>query len=232
MTEDPKSDTPPAFDYFELDSSRIDTSIVRSIGIARDINAIVVDVNGNLISASIHMEAFSERTINPLKRDLKQLLKENKDKQKIINSIISCILSNRGRIKASQIQDESAPNNNGHNNHKRSEGGNNARILVELASLKENTEQFFKDQYGRPYVAVRLRKDKILAIMPLKSSKYKHYLSKLFRENRQGEIVGEDTINNAISSLSADADFDGETIPLHVRVACGQKENKAKERYD
>jgi len=52
------------------------------------------------------MEAFSERTINPLKRELKQLLKENKDKQKIINSIISCILSNRGRIKASQIQDD------------------------------------------------------------------------------------------------------------------------------
>jgi hypothetical protein len=56
LTEDPKSDTPPAFDYFELDSSRIDTSIVRSIGTTRDINAIVVDVNGNLISASIHME--------------------------------------------------------------------------------------------------------------------------------------------------------------------------------
>ena len=198
MTENPKSDTPPAFDYFELDSSRIDTSIVRSIGTTRDINAIVVDVNGNLISASINMEAFSEKTINLLKRDLKQLLKENKDNQKIINSIINCILSNIDRIKASQIQVESAPNNNGHNNHKRSEGGNNARILVELASLKENTEQFFKDQYGRPYVAVRIGKDKILTIMPLKSSKYKRYLSKLFRENREGEIVGEDTINNAI----------------------------------
>jgi hypothetical protein len=156
---------------------------------------------------------------------LKQLLKENKDNQKIINSIINCILSNIDRIKASQT-----PDNNRHNNHKRSEGGNNARILVELASLKENTEQFFKDQYGRPYVAVRLGKDKILTIMPLKSSKYKRYLSKLFRENREGEIVGEDAVNSAISSLSADADFDGETIPLHVRVAWGQKENKAKER--
>jgi len=39
--------------------------------------------------------------------------------------------------------------------------------------------------------------------------------------------MGEDAINNAISSLSADADFDGETIPLHVRVAWGQEENKA-----
>jgi hypothetical protein len=65
--------------------------------------------------------------------------------------------------------------------------------------------------------------------MPLKSSKYKRYLSKLFRENRNGEIIGEDAINNAISSLSADADFDSETIPLHLRAAWGQKQSKAKE---
>lgn len=59
---------------FELDSSYIDTNIVRTIGITRDINAIVVNVKGNLISASIHMGAFSEKTINPLKRDLTQIL--------------------------------------------------------------------------------------------------------------------------------------------------------------
>jgi hypothetical protein len=52
----------------------------------------------------------------------------------------------------------------------------------------------------------------------LKSKKYKHYLSKLFRENN-GEIVGEEAINNAINTLSADAEIDGETIPLHLRVA-------------
>lgn len=45
----------------------------------------------------------------------------------------------------------------------------------------------------------------------------------------EGEIVGEETINNALSSLSATADFDGETIPLHLRVAWGQKENNAME---
>ena len=170
---------------------------MRSIGIARDINAIVVDVNGNLISASVHMEAFSEKTINPLKRDLKQLLKENKDKQKIINSIISCILSNTGRIKASQMQYESAPNNNGHNNHKRSEGGNNAKDLVEMASLKENTEQFFKDQYGRPHVGVRLRKNKILTIMPLKSSKCITFPSCLEGRRDYGRIVSARALHGA-----------------------------------
>ena len=44
-----------------------------------------------------------------------------------------------------------------------------------------------------------------------------------------GEIVCEEAINNAINTLSADAEIDGETIPLHLRAAWGQKENKAKE---
>lgn len=131
--EDPKSDTPSAFDYFELGSFRIDTNIVRSIGITRNINAIVVDVNGNLTSAGIHLEAFSEKTIKPLKRDLAQLLKENENKRAIINSIVTCILSNIDKIKASQMA-RNKLDNNSQNDSKRSEGGNNAKILVALAS--------------------------------------------------------------------------------------------------
>jgi hypothetical protein len=229
LTEDSKPDEASASDYFELDSSYIDTNIVRRIGINLNINGIVVDVNKNVISASIHLEDFSDKTIKPLKRELVQLLKDNKNKQVIINSIVTCIHSNIDKIKTSQNKVVSATDTNGNNNYKKSEGSTKAGILVDLALRKENTEQFFKDQYGRPFVAVRLGKDKTLAIMPLKSTKYKHYLSKLFRENSDGEIVGEDAINNAISSLSADADFDGETIPLHMRAAWGQKESKAKE---
>ena len=184
-------------------------------------------MNKVLISSTIHLEDLSDRTIKPLKRDLAQLLKDNRNKQAIINSIVNCILSNIDKIKASQMAQEKGDptsENNGQNSNK----SNNAKILVELASRKENTEKFFKDQYGRLNAAVRFGKDKILRIMPLKSKKYKHYLSKLFRENMNGEIVGEDAINNAINTLAADAEIDGETIPLHLRVAWGQKENKAK----
>jgi len=194
LTVNSKSDEASAFDYFELDSSYIDTKIVRSIGINTNINGIVVHINNNLTSASIHLEDFSEDTIKPLKRQLTQLLKDNKNKQTIINSIVTCILSNIDKIKASQLTCNKA-DNNGQNNSKRSEGGKYAKILVALASRKENSDQFFKDQYGRPHVAARLGKDKILTIMPLKSSKYKRYLSKLFRDNSEGEIVGEDAIS-------------------------------------
>jgi hypothetical protein len=198
---------------FTLDTNIVDTYIVKGIHIDRNINAIIVEIDNNLVSSTIHLEAFSEKTIKPLKKDLSALLKENKDKQAIINSIVTCIIRN----------------NNNHYNSKRSGGSSNARVLVELASVKENAERFFKDQYGRPYVAVRLGKAKQLTIMPLKSSKYKHCLAKLFRENRDGEIVGEEAINSAINSLAADAEFDGETIPLHLRVAWGRKENLARE---
>jgi hypothetical protein len=102
-------------------------------------------------------------------------------------------------------------------------------MLLSIASRKENLEKFFKDQYGQPHAAIKFGKDKILTIMHLKSNKFKRYLSKLFRENSDGEIVGEEAIKNAINTLAADADFDGETIHLHLRVAWGQKENKAKE---
>jgi hypothetical protein len=79
---------------FELDSQCIDNGIVRKIGINGDINAIVVDVNKVLISTTIYLEDFSNKTIKPLKRDLLQLLKDNRNKQAIINSIVNCILSN------------------------------------------------------------------------------------------------------------------------------------------
>ena len=99
--------------------------------------------------------------------------------------------------------------------------GSNAQLLVNLASQKHNTELFFKNQYGEPYIAVRLGNDKHLEIIALESRKYKHYLAKLFRENNDGQIVGKEAINNAINILAANAEFDGQTIPLHLRVAWG-----------
>jgi hypothetical protein len=216
-----------SFDFI-LDPQAIDTNVVKRIGVNLNINAILVEVTKASVSATISLEDFSQKTIKPLKKDLAQLLKRSENKQAIINSIVTCILNNVDKIKASQTTRNKA-DNNGQNNSKRSEGGNYAKILVALASQNENSEQLFKDQYGRPYVAVRLGKGKILGTMSLKSSRCKRYLSKLFTENMDGEIVGEEAINNAISSLSATADFDGETIPLHVRVAWGKKENNARE---
>ncbi len=207
---------------FDLDPSYIDVNIVKRIGIDSNTNSLVVGINSSVILQTIHLKEFAEKTIKPLRRQLDEVILECQKSKKlaVINSVLSCINRNIVCIKDSQKLNQ---------DNEKFENSSSARTIVELASKKENTERLFKDQYGRSYVAVRLGNDRHLVIMPLKSSKYKHYLAKLFRENRKGEIVGEEAINSAINSLAADAEFDGETIPLHLRVAWGQKENGAKQ---
>jgi hypothetical protein len=88
-----------------LDPLHINTNIVKRIGIDRDINSIVVDINHNLVSATIRLDTFSEKTITPLRKELARLLLTRQvDKEPIINSIITCIHHNIDCIKNSQPQ--------------------------------------------------------------------------------------------------------------------------------
>jgi hypothetical protein len=96
-----KNNNDGSFD-FALDTQAIDTKIIKRISINRTINAIVVEVNKGSISTTINLEDFSEKTIKPLKRDLAQLLKDNKNKQTVIHSIVTCILGNIDKSEASQ----------------------------------------------------------------------------------------------------------------------------------
>jgi hypothetical protein len=105
--------------------------------------------------------------------------------------------------------------------------GKDALVLLDLASCPENTELFFKDQYGEPYGAIRVGQDKHLEIIPLRGNKYEGYLTKLFYENH-GKLVSRDSISRAINLLAANTFFDDKIIPLHVRVAWGKPENNAK----
>jgi hypothetical protein len=215
---------------FDLDPSHINTNTVKRIGVDSDINSIIVGVNSDLVSATIHLDNFSEKTITPLKRELARLLLARSiDKQSIINSVITCIHSNIDVIKSSQPQQnkDKGEEKEGNNKNNEKDNGNNAQLLVNLACQKHNTELFFKNQYSEPYIAVRLGTGKHLEIMSLEGRKYKHYLAKLFRENTGGQIVGKDAINNAVNTLAANAVFDGETIPLHLRVAWGNTKNRS-----
>jgi hypothetical protein len=216
---------------FYLDPSYININVVKRIGIDKDINSIVVGVNHNLVSATIHLDNFSEKTITLLRKDLAGLLlMRHVDKQLIINSIITCIHQNIDCIKSSQSQQNK---DKGELEEKDAKNKSDdaapetsiAQMLVELASERDNTELFFKNQYDEPF-AVRIGNDRHLDIMPLKSSRYKYYLAWLFRENTGGQIVGKDAINNAVNTLAADAVFDGETVPLHLRVAWGSTMNR------
>src|SRR5215204_4844900 len=213
---------------FYLDRLYININVVKRIGIDKDINSIVVGVNHNLVSATIHLDNFYEKTITPLRKELAGLLLTRQaDKEPIINSVITCIHQNIDCIKSSQPQQnkdkgEYQEKEDKNKSDDAAPEASHAQMLVNLASQKHNTELFFKDQYGEPYIAVRLGKNKHLEIMSLESRKYKYYLARLFRENTGGQIVGKEAINSTVNVLSANVEFDGETIPLHLRVACGR----------
>ena len=83
---------------------------------------------------------------------------------------------------------------------------------------------FFKNQYDEPYAAIRIGNDRYMEIISLKqkNTKCRYWLTRLFRENTNGQIVGKDTINNAINALAANAIFDGKTIPFTFAGSMGK----------
>ncbi|NOJ33023.1 MAG: hypothetical protein DA329_12895, partial [Candidatus Nitrosocosmicus sp.] len=76
-------------------------------------------------------------------------------------------------------------------------------------------------------------------ILSVESSRFERYLSKLYYDNNKKNninkeyrsyqysngIINKETITNVIRKLQADAEFEGQTIPLHLRVAWGNKKD-------
>jgi hypothetical protein len=91
-----------------------------------------------------------------------------------------------------------------------------SQILIELAHA--NTSGFFKDQHGIAFALVAPvegRKE----LIPLESDKFKRYLVKLYYDNNNRGIAKTEHVNNAIQILQANIEYDGQTIPLSLRVA-------------
>jgi Bifunctional DNA primase/polymerase, N-terminal len=104
-----------------------------------------------------------------------------------------------------------------------------AEILVQLAT--DNTELFFKDQYGTAFALVKINNngdDQHREVIRIESNKFKRYLSKLFYDNQNRRVVNSDAINNAVQVLEAKTEYEGQTIPLSLRVA-SKKENNNNE---
>ncbi len=232
--------------YFHLDSKYINTDIIKFIGIQKSITSIIVAVHQYKISTSINLSSFNEKTIKPLKGDLSRLLTLNYSKdeiQKIINPIVTCIHDNIDQISEWGTQDKTSDNGN------EEEYESHEDILLRLVTLKENMDLLFKNQYGEHYAAVRIYKTRIrngmnggntkhkdetnyenhLEIIPLNSSKFKYFLIRLFKKETDGKLPSKEAINNVINALAADAEYEGQVIPLHLRVAWGKTENRARE---
>ncbi|MFL6376626.1 MAG: bifunctional DNA primase/polymerase, partial [Nitrososphaeraceae archaeon] len=90
-----------------------------------------------------------------------------------------------------------------------------SHILLELAHA--NVSRFFRDQYGIAYALIVLTKGR-RELIALESGKFRRFLAKLFYDNNKG-IARTEHINNAIQILQANIEYDGQTIPLSLRVA-------------
>ena len=150
---------------------------------------------------------------------------DKNEKQRIINSIITCINSNINKILKYSKENSDYSSSKGGDNDDEKEERKNIDMLIELAL--NSIERIFKDDVGMIYVAIRLGKNKHLDIVSINNIKFKRYLSKLFRDNT-GSAIGETSINTAIINLAAEAEFADDIIPLHLKVAWGSEANGAK----
>jgi DNA polymerase elongation subunit (family B) len=96
------------------------------------------------------------------------------------------------------------------------------QILVRLA--RENAVLLFKDQYGVAYGKFRVSGH--TEILALESTKFEYYLSKKYYDFTGGEIVGQESLNNAKRVLIAETLFEGPTRELNLRVAWGERKGE------
>ena len=210
------------FIEFYLDPSFLDLEIVKRIGIEKSTNSIIVETCNQIVIQTIVIVSFSNETIKPLRRQLNEVLIGllQDERRKIINSIITCINRNIDVISEIGIQSSQTRFNI-------NEESNKVDELIKLVLESENTEKLFNDQYGKPFAAVRIDKKGYLEILSMSSTKFKRYLTKLYRENIHTSI-SDGSLNTVILNLVAEAEFSSEIIPLHLRVSWGSDINKSR----
>jgi len=87
-------------------------------------------------------------------------------------------------------------------------------ILIDLAN--KNIEVLFKDQLNEGFASVFIKDH--YEIIPLRCSRFKKFLSKIYYENTN-KVVNTESINNVLSILQAKAEFGDLQYSLSLRVA-------------
>ena len=125
-----------------------------------------------------------------------------------INSSTSVLTFYGKRSKKQQHDD----NNNDGNDDK------DSRTIPQIALglVEEQCSELFLDQFGSPYAPVRINEH--IETLPLKSSRFKNWLCRIFYRSEQ-DVLNNETVANILNILKARAEFDGNTRSLHLRVA-------------
>ena len=104
------------------------------------------------------------------------------------------------------------------------------QVLIKLA-LANST--LFKDEFNSPHALVKIKD--YYDVLSVEGTKFKRYLSKLYYDSEDGnnkKIAGTEVLNSVVHHLQADAEFDGKTIPLHLRTAWSNQDTKDAIYYD
>ena len=102
------------------------------------------------------------------------------------------------------------------------------QVLIKLA-LANST--LFKDEFNSPHALVKIKD--YYDVLSVEGTKFKRYLSKLYYDSEDGnKIAGTEVLNSVVHHLQADAEFDGKTIPLHLRTAWSNPDTKDAIYYD
>ena len=93
-----------------------------------------------------------------------------------------------------------------------------------IATAKDNIVKLFIDEYNEPHAEIKVSNHS--EVLPLKSGRFRHLLSKTVYENEQ-EVIDGNVFNNALDILNAEAIFDsGDPIKLNLRVAEAKAEGQ------
>lgn len=98
-----------------------------------------------------------------------------------------------------------------------------------MIRFAEDNATLFKDEFGVPHTLLEI--DNHHEVLSVEGKKFEKYLAKLFYE-QIGTVATAEGLNSSVRSLSAKAIFDGETIPLHLRLAWTNPQVKDSIYYD
>ena len=108
--------------------------------------------------------------------------------------------------------------------------GGQADVILDLA--QKNCMQVFKDEYKVAHAAVTINNH--LEILPIDQNRFKHWLRKIVNKEYNVVVRGS-LLDEVVNTLTSDAEFDGQTRALSLRIAPSPDDNlglKLKWYYD
>jgi hypothetical protein len=119
---------------------------------------------------------------------------------------------------------------NGDNMHKKVQEEAIKSAAETIVKLVLENGKLFKNTFEEPHALVVI--DNHYVPLLVGGSKFEHHLAKLFYDKCEKRIANAESINNAVRTLAATAIFEGETIPLHLKLAWANPETRDAIYYD